>query len=242
MYPNMTEELLKPAEYDVESLRSARIAAMKGHVVSEAGQAALEALKNNDFSEPGSMVALVASALEAGASMGDVTMALASDANKESVEAIAPHRWTEQFEELRMRTETFKKEKGDNVNIFLANMGPIPQHKARADFVTSFMQVAAFDVHLNDGFPTVDEAVQAALASNADVAIVCSTDDTYPELAPAVTKGIKAAKPSMKVFLAGAPSPELKEICDAAGMDDYISVRSNCYETLLGMQKEKGMC
>lgn len=71
-------------------------------------------------------------------------------------------------------------------------MGPIPQHKARADFVTSFMQVAAFNVLTNNGFPTVEEAVQAAIDSNADVAIVCSTDSTYPEFAPAVTSGIKA--------------------------------------------------
>ena len=120
-------------------------------------------------------------------------------------------------------------------------MGPIPQHKARADFVTSFMQVAAFEVMTNNGFPTVEEAVKAALESGADATIVCSTDATYPELAPAVTKGIKAVNPEMKVFLAGAPSAELKEICDAAGMDDYISVKSNCYETLLRMQKERGM-
>ena len=93
----------------------------------------------------------------------------------------------------------------------------------------------------NNGFPTVEEAVKAALESGADAAIVCSTDATYPELAPAVTKGIKAVNPEMKVFLAGAPSAELKEICDAAGMDDYISVKSNCYETLLRMQKERGM-
>ena len=55
-------------------------------------------------------------------------------------------------------------------------MGPIPQHKARADFVTSFMQVAAFEVVTNNGFLTVEEAVKAALESGADAAIVCSTD------------------------------------------------------------------
>ena len=140
-----------------------------------------------------------------------------------------------------MRTENFVDKTGANVKIFLANMGPFPQHKARADFVTSFMQVAAFEVVTNNGFLTVEEAVKAALESGADAAIVCSTDATYPELAPAVTKGIKAVNPEMKVFLAGAPSAELKEICDAAGMDDYISVKSNCYETLLRMQKERGM-
>ena len=31
-------------------------------------------------------------------------------------------------------------------------MGPIPQHKARADFSTSFLQVGEFSVHLNNGF------------------------------------------------------------------------------------------
>ncbi len=173
--------------------------------------------------------------------MGEISAALTGSAQGEKVEAIAPHRWTERYEELRMRTENFVAKTGANVKIFLANMGPIPQHKARADFVTSFMQVAAFEVVTNNGFPTVEEAVKAALESGADATIVCSTDATYPELAPAVTKGIKAVNPEMKVFLAGAPSAELKEICDAAGMDDYISVKSNCYETLLRMQKERGM-
>lgn len=173
--------------------------------------------------------------------MGEITTALNDGASSITVAPIKPHRWTERFEELRKRTEEFKKRTGENVTIFLANMGPIPQHKGRADFVTSFMQVAEFDVELNNGFPAVEEAVKAALASKRDVAIVCSTDATYPELAPAVCQGIKTINHNMKVFLAGAPSAELKALCDAAGFDDYISVKSNCYETLMRMQKEKGM-
>ncbi|MFQ9935382.1 MAG: hypothetical protein ACLRXQ_04270 [Phascolarctobacterium faecium] len=57
------------------------------------------------------------------------------------VEAIAPHRWTERYEEPRMRTENFVDKTGANVKIFLANMGPItaPKH---ADLLP-FMQVAA---------------------------------------------------------------------------------------------------
>ena len=82
--------------------------------------------------------------------------------------------------------------------------------------------------------------MDAAIASKRDIAIVCSTDATYPELAPAVCKGIKEKNPKMKVFLAGAPSAELKELCDAAGFDDYISVKSNCYETLKGCRKKGG--
>ena len=47
---------------------------------------------------------------------------------KQSNQFIA-HRWTEQFEALRMRTESYKQRTKDNVKVFLANMGPIPQHK-----------------------------------------------------------------------------------------------------------------
>lgn len=244
MYPNMTEELLEVPEINKADLLKQRLdelAEQRKAADQTAIDEALQVLKDSDFSEPMSLIGAVKTALNAGATFGEITNALATDSQGETVSPIEAHRWTERYEKLRRTTEEFVAETGDNVHIFLANMGPIPQHKARADFVTSFMQVAAFDVALNNGFKTVEDAVAAALESKADVAIVCSTDDTYPELAPAVTKGIKAQRPEMKVFLAGAPSPELKEMCDAAGMDDYISVRSNCYETLLRMQQEKGM-
>lgn len=244
MYPNMTEKLLEVPEIDFDKIIADRKMALKVNVKvrdNDYVKLLLSEIGKRDFSEHGSLINTVKQTIKAGATLGEISTALTGEATGEVIEAILPHRWTERYEQLRHRTEKYLEKTGENVNIFLVNMGPIPQHKARADFVTSFMQVAAFNVLTNNGFPTVDEAVQAAIDSNADVAIVCSTDSTYPELAPAVTSSIKAVKPSMKVFLAGAPTPELKKACDEAGMDDYISVRSNCYETLLRMQKEKGM-
>lgn len=244
MYPNMTEKLLEVPEIDFDKIIADRKMALKVNVKvrdNDYVKLLLSEIGKRDFSEHGSLINTVKQTIKAGATLGEISTALTGEATGEVIEAILPHRWTERYEQLRHRTEKYLEKTGENVNIFLVNMGPIPQHKARADFVTSFMQVAAFNVLTNNGFPTVDEAVQAAIDSNADVAIVCSTDSTYPELAPAVTSGIKDVKPSMKVFLAGAPTPELKKACDEAGMDDYISVRSNCYETLLRMQKEKGM-
>ena len=52
-------------------------------------------------------------------------------------------------------------------------MGPIPQHKPRADFSTGFFEVAAFEVIKNDGHETTADAAKAARESGADVVVIC---------------------------------------------------------------------
>ena len=158
-----------------------------------------------------------------------------------AITPIKPRRWTEQYEALRKRTESHKAQTGQNIEVFLANMGPIPQHKARADFSAAFMEVAGFNVLRNDGFATVDDAAKAALASKAQVVVICSTDDTYPEIVPALAAEIKKAAPQTTVVLAGMPAEEYKPAYDAAGVDYYIHMRANCLELLTKIQTAGGM-
>ena len=127
------------------------------------------------------------------------------------------------------------------MKIFLGNMGSIPQHKARADFSTSFLQVGAFEVLLNDGFKTTDEAAAAAKESGADAVVICSTDPTYPEIVPELAPKLRTALPAATIFLAGAAPKDLEPVYREAGVDDFISVRANCYKTLQMLQKKKGM-
>jgi len=154
---------------------------------------------------------------------------------------IERRRWTEQYDEMRARTEAYRERTGDNVKIFLANMGPLSQHKARADFITGFMEVGNFDVLNNGGFKAANACAEAAAASNADIAVICSTDAAYPELVPPLARRIKELAPSMKVFLAGAPAEEYRQSYLDAGVDDFISIRSNCLAVLRDIQKGKGM-
>ncbi|MDR2523071.1 MAG: acyl-CoA mutase large subunit family protein [Synergistaceae bacterium] len=186
------------------------------------------------------LVDRIAAVAEAEATLSEVRSSL-NAGEAEKITPIGVHRWTERYEEMRSRTERFKAEKGDNVKVFLANMGPIPQHKARADFITGFMEVAGFDVLKNNGFPTTDACAEAAAASGADVAVICSTDDSYPELVPPLARAVKAKRPGTRVFLAGAPKEEFRQSYLDAGVDDFISVRSDCLGTLLDLQKAKGM-
>ena len=158
-----------------------------------------------------------------------------------TVTAIAPHRWTEQFEALRAKTEEHTAKTGKNIEIFLANMGPLAQHKARADFSAAFMEVGGFTVLRNDGFATVAEAAEAAAASRAEVAVICSTDDTYAEIVPELTCAIKAKAPHMLVILAGMPAPELKDAYAEAGLDDCIHIKADCLSIIRKIQQAGGI-
>ncbi|MDR2529059.1 MAG: acyl-CoA mutase large subunit family protein [Synergistaceae bacterium] len=228
MYANIQERPLK----------SVPVAPMKGHGGDNETRTR-KVLEGLEPDKPG-LVERIIKAAEAGATLSEVRSSL-NVGEQGKITSIGVHRWTERYEEMRGRTERFKVEKGDNVKVFLANMGPIPQHKARADFITGFMEVGGFEILKNDGFPTMDACAEAAAASGADIAVICSTDDSYPELVPPLAKAIKAKRPSTRVFLAGAPKEEFRQSYLDAGVDEFISVRSDCLGTLLSLQKAKGM-
>ena len=238
MYPNMTETLLETRAEDTAALKAQRTADIDAYLsdidVKHLGEA-LASLRQAHSVDHAVEAAL------AGATIAELMTAVTEGNGAETVTAIAPHRWSERFEALRQRTEEYKAEKNDNVKIFLANMGPIPQHKARADFTTGFLQVGAFEVLGSDGFKTVEEAADAARASGADAVVICSTDATYPEIVPALAPKLHEVLPKARVFLAGAAPKDLLETYKEAGIDEYISVRANCYEILESLQKQKGM-
>ena len=203
----------------------------------------------------GEVVNKAAAAAAAGATIGEINEVAGSAEGSIAIEKIDAHRWTERFEALRFDTEEYKEKTGKNVEIFLANMGKIPQHKARADFSTSFLQVGEFNVHLNNGFQDDedkpgsrwDKCVEALKAgaddkgTPYDVAVICSTDATYPEDVPALAPRLKEVLGDGTLFLAGAAPKDLEETYRKAGVDDFISVKANCYEILRMLQKKKGM-
>ena len=238
MYPNMTETLLETRAEDTAALKAQRTADIDAYLSDIDVKHRDEALAS--LRQAHSVDHAVEAAL-AGATIAELMTAVTEGNGAETVTAIAPHRWSERFEALRQRTEEYKAEKNDNVKIFLANMGPIPQHKARADFTTGFLQVGAFEVLGNDGFKTVEEAANAARASGADAVVICSTDATYPEIVPALAPKLHEVLPKARVFLAGAAPKDRLETYKEAGIDEYISVRANCYEILESLQKQKGM-
>ncbi|MBR1419445.1 MAG: acyl-CoA mutase large subunit family protein [Selenomonadaceae bacterium] len=240
MYPNMTEERLDARVEDFEANKKSRIDQVHAYLDKTDTDACRHKLDAVVEAKEFEKLDLAIEAAAAGA----IIPAIRESIGEQKIEEVTPikaHRLSEKFEALRERTEKFKAEKNDNVKIFLANMGPIPQHKARADFTTGFLQVGAFQVLGNDGFKTTDEAAQAAKESGADAVVICSTDATYPEIVPDLAPKLHEALPNATVFLAGAAPKDLLETYNNAGINEYISVRANCYKILESLQQKKGM-
>lgn len=245
MYPNTTEKLIDKRAEDVDALKKQRMNDI-GDYLSDIDEIfKQECLETFRTSSKEKFVDNAIEAVKAGNSLAELRKVLCQQEGavsaSEGIAPILPHRWSERYEALRNITENYKKNTGKNVRIFLANMGPIPQHKARAEFSTSFLQVGDFDVMPNDGFKSIDEAVAAAKKSNADAVVICSTDKTYPEIVPELAPKLKQVLPAATVFLAGAAPKDLEGTYREAGVDDFISVRANCYKILQSLQKKKGM-
>lgn len=154
--------------------------------------------------------------------------------------ALTPFRAAEGFEAVRRAGDDFLARTGGRARVFLARIGPAEQHKARADFSSGFFAAGGFEVDDKGSFATAEEAADSAVASGAAVAVLCSTDGAYPEIAPVFARRIKAARPSLVVILAGHPG-EHEAAFRAAGFDDFIHVRSNVRTTLSELQRLAGV-
>lgn len=144
---------------------------------------------------------------------------------------LKPRRLAEDFEELRAIAGNYKEKRGRRPQVFLITMGPVKQHKARADFSTGFFEAGGFEVIYKKGFDSVNEAVEEAAKSSADVVVICSTDETYPELVPAIVPQMKKRNKDAVIILAGYPKDQI-EAHKKSGVDDFIYLGANVYEIL----------
>jgi methylmalonyl-CoA mutase len=149
-------------------------------------------------------------------------------------------RASDEFEDLRLATEIYEMEEGKRPRVFLFPIGNLAMRKARAGFSTNFFGTAGYTIIDGAGYASVQEGVNAALSANADIVVICSSDDEYPEIAPEATKALKAAKEEIQVVIAGYPK-DIIESLKATGVDEFIHVRTNVLDTLYAFQQKLGV-
>jgi len=148
------------------------------------------------------------------------------------VEPITLFRGSEQYDKIRIATDNAAR----RPSVFLLPIGNPVMRKARAQFSANFFGCAGYQIIDNQGFNTVEEAVNNAVEAKADVVVICSSDEEYPVYAPEIFSRLNN---SAIIVIAG--NPACTEELKSAGIENFIHVRSNIIETLKMFNKKLGI-
>ena len=146
-----------------------------------------------------------------------------NDENGNAVEALRGTRAASDFEALRLETER----SGKRPRVFMLTIGNLAMRIARSQFSSNFFACAGYEIIDSLGFETVQQGIDAAIEKKADIVVLCSSDDEYATLAP---EAFKALDGRAEFVVAG--NPACTDDLIAAGITQFIHVRSNVLETL----------
>jgi methylmalonyl-CoA mutase len=134
-------------------------------------------------------------------------------------------RHAEPYEALRDRSDAVLAATGSRPAVFLATLGPVAAHTARASFAANLFQAGG--IATPDAGPTdsVAAVVERFRASGATVACLCGSESSYAELAAPAAAALREAG-ARRVLLAGKPSPE------RAGVDEFVFTGCPALEVL----------
>ena len=135
------------------------------------------------------------------------------------------------FEEFRLNVEGQRKQP----LVYVAQYGNKAKLKARADFVRGFFEVASFKVRNEEVYNDMDQLLNAALFSKADVVVLCALDEDYHDLVAKTAKKIRNRLGS-PLFLAGRPG-ENEQLWRQQGVDEFVHSGSNVYQILYNILK-----
>jgi methylmalonyl-CoA mutase len=144
------------------------------------------------------------------------------------------HRGAQSYESLRLRTERHAANTGFLPRVLLAEFGDVKMRSARSTFAANFFACAGFDI-TTQWFESADEIAKG----DTNLIVLCSSDPEYLDAATMLALKLKELDRKTPLIVAG--NPEAAEQLRAAGVADFIHVRSNPIEVLTQWQQRLGI-
>ncbi|MDX8032538.1 methylmalonyl-CoA mutase family protein [Lentzea sp. BCCO 10_0856] len=110
-------------------------------------------------------------------------------------------RYAQAFEELRDLADA----QPERPQVFLATLGPVSAHTARATFAANLFNAGGFATPNAGPTKTADEVAEKFAESGAKIAVVCGSDTSYADLAVETVEALRKAG-AERVLLAGKKS------------------------------------
>ncbi|MFS8096568.1 methylmalonyl-CoA mutase subunit beta [Lentzea alba] len=143
-------------------------------------------------------------------------------------------RYAQAFEELRDLADA----QPERPQVFLATLGPVAAHTARATFAANLFNAGGFATPNAGPTKTAEDVAEKFKASGAKVAVLCGSDTSYADQAVATVEALRNAG-AERVLLAGKKSE--------ATVDGYVytgcpalEILNNTFE-FLAIKESKGV-
>ncbi len=137
------------------------------------------------------------------------------------------------FEALRDRAEAHLKATGARPSVFLATLGPLAEHTARADFARNFFAAGGIEAKTAPVPPDSHAELSAAFnASGCKIAVLCGSDKRYADEAGDAAAALRGAG-VVALWLAGKH--------EAPGIDRHIFMGADLVHELTVALAELGV-
>jgi len=232
--PNYSELRAKAAERLVKW----RHDRLQGDALAALGTVVAKSQRGN-----GELMASAVKAARAGATIGELTSTLAGPGRNRqgaSVTPLSAYPYAAVYEQLRDMVDAYARAHGDKrPKVFLVKLGTGGEFLDRSNYARDFFEAGGFEPVDNDGFTDAQAAAAAFAASQAEIAVICSTDARYATDVEQVAPKLMAAG-ARTLVLAGNPgSNEAKY--RAAGVTHFIFIKCSALEILCSLLHQVGV-
>lgn len=154
------------------------------------------------------------------------------------IDPLPAHRLAEAFEALRDRSDAILAETGARPRIFLACLGLLAEHTARATWARNLYAAGGIEAVAGSGGTDMDAIVAAWRESGADEAVLCGSDAAYEAHAEALAPALARAG-AAHIALLGKPG-EREADWRSAGIESFVHRGIDCVTLLEAVYRRMG--
>jgi methylmalonyl-CoA mutase len=184
-------------------------------------------------SQPGSLVPAAVAATAAGVDMMNLGTMLRDGFPSLHVEPLPRWHAADEWEALRDASDAMLARDGRRPSAFLAQLGPIPDHKARGMWTANLLAAGGIESAENEGF--ADASAALAAYDQSDIVVLVGKDERYDD---AVELSDAFRKAGAKVIAVAGKVPDKQEQYRSQGVDAFLYAGANALEILAKLHSE----
>lgn len=240
-WPLIDEQRPTPPSLDGPSVRRAAAERVAAWRQRHRPDGVLEALATtvSAGTHDGRCTQAAVDAAAAGATLGQLVASLQTGGRASRSVPLPSEPSALMFERLRDAADRALASSGQRPTAFLATLGPVAEHTARATFCRNLLAAGGIDAVDPGGVADAEQAAGAFRDSGAGIAVICSSDERYRADAADTARRLKDAGARL-VALAGRPGDHEGDWREA-GIDRFVFAGGDAHADLTAFLEALGV-